>query len=81
MSATYRAIEVARPGEFSEVRKPVLDPGPNQVRIGVEAGGVCYTDSAIVDGELPNLTYPRVPGHEVIGRFDAVGSNVTKHAK
>ncbi len=55
MSATYRAIEVPRPGEFSEVRKPLLDPGPNQVRIRVEACGVCHTDSAIVDGEFPNL--------------------------
>ena len=37
MNATYKAIEVPRPGEFSEVSKPLLDPGPNQVRIGVEA--------------------------------------------
>ncbi len=38
---------------------------------------MCHTDSPIIDGELPNLTYPRVPGHEVIGHIDAVGSNVT----
>ncbi len=77
MNGTYRAIEISKPGVFTEVSRPLQDPGPNQVRIRVEACGVCRTDSAIVDGEFPNLTYPRIPGHEVIGRIDAVGSNVT----
>ena len=77
MNETYKAIEISKPGVFTEVSRPLQDPGPNQVRIRVEACGVCHTDSAIVDAELPNLTYPRVPGHEVIGRIDAVGSNVT----
>jgi hypothetical protein len=75
MKRTYRAIEVTKPGVFTEVSRPLQDPGPNQVRIRVEACGVCHTDSAIVDGEFPNLTYPRVPGHEIIGRIDAVGTN------
>ena len=74
MSETYRAIEVSRPGRFREVSRPLHEPGPNQVRIRVEACGVCHTDSLLVDGAFPNLTYPRVPGHEVIGRIDAVGS-------
>src|ERR1700746_2914879 len=77
MNRTYRAIEITKPGVFTEVSRPLQDPGPNQVRIRVEACGVCHTDSALVNGELPNLTYPRVPGHEVIGRIDGVGSNVT----
>jgi alcohol dehydrogenase, propanol-preferring len=77
MKGTYRAIEVTKPGVFTEVSRPLQDPGPNQVRIRVEACGVCHTDSLLVNGELPNLTYPRVPGHEVIGRIDAVGTNVT----
>src|SRR3989449_3212514 len=77
MSATYRAIEVSKLGVFTEVSRLLQDPGPNQVRIRVEACGVCHTDSLLVDGALPNLIYPRVPGHEVIGRIDAVGSNVT----
>ena len=77
MKGTYRAIEVTKPGVFNEVSRPLQDPGPNQVRIRVEACGVCHTDSLLVNGELPNLTYPRVPGHEVIGRIDAVGTNVT----
>ena len=77
MNATYRAIEISKPGVFTEVSRPLQEPGPNQVRIRVEACGVCHTDSLLVDGALPNLIYPRVPGHEVIGRIDAVGSNVT----
>src|SRR5438128_9403829 len=80
MSAKYRAIEVSKPGVFTEVNRPLQDPGPNQVRIRVEACGVCHTDSLLVDGALPNLAYPRVPGHEVIGRIDAVGANVTTRA-
>ena len=75
MNATYKAIEVPRLGEFSEVRKPLLDPGPNQVRIHVEACGVCHSDSATVEGLFP-VQWPRVPGHEVVGRIDALGSGV-----
>lgn len=76
MSATYRAVEVRRPKEFAEVRKPLQDPGPNEVRIRVEACGVCHSDSATVEGLLPGLTFPHVPGHEVVGRIDALGSAV-----
>jgi Alcohol dehydrogenase GroES-like domain len=71
MSVTYSAIEVTRPGEFSEVRRPVQDPGPGQVRIRVEACGVCHSDAATVDGLFP-IAYPRVPGHEAVGRIDAL---------
>src|SRR5580700_7538575 len=75
MNATYRAIELSGPGKFSEVRKPLLDPGPNQVRIRVAACGVCHSDSATVEGLFP-IEWPRVPGHEVVGRIDALGSGV-----
>jgi D-arabinose 1-dehydrogenase-like Zn-dependent alcohol dehydrogenase len=51
MDSTYMAIELTEPGKFSEVRKPLLDPGPNQVRIRVEACGVCHSDSATVEGQ------------------------------
>jgi D-arabinose 1-dehydrogenase-like Zn-dependent alcohol dehydrogenase len=77
MNRTYKAIEISKPGVFTEVNRSLQDPGPNQVRIRVEACGICHTDSMLVNGELPNLTYPRVAGHEIIGRIDAVGSNVT----
>jgi D-arabinose 1-dehydrogenase-like Zn-dependent alcohol dehydrogenase len=76
MSATYKAIEVTKPGVFTEVDRPLREPGLNEVRIRVEACGVCHTDSMLVNAEIPNLTYPRVPGHEIIGRIDAVGLNV-----
>ena len=76
MKGTYKAIEISKLGVFTQVSRPLQDPGPDQVRIQVEACGVCHTDSVLVNGEIPNLTYPRVPGHEVIGRIDAVGSNV-----
>jgi alcohol dehydrogenase, propanol-preferring len=55
MMGTYRAIEVTKPGVFTEVSRPLQDPGPNQVRIRVEACGVCHTDSLLVNEELPNL--------------------------
>ena len=48
-------------------------PGPGEVRIKVSACGVCRTDLHVVDGELPDIPYPIIPGHEVVGRVDAVG--------
>ena len=76
MSETYKAIEVRKPGEFAEVRRPLQDPAHDQVRIRVEACGVCHSDAATVEGGFPGITYPRVPGHEVVGCIDAVGSGV-----
>ena len=75
MSATYRAIEVSKPGQFAEVWRTLVDPGSDQVRIRVEACGVCHSDSGTVEGLFP-ITFPRVPGHEAVGRIDAVGSEV-----
>jgi alcohol dehydrogenase, propanol-preferring len=75
MNETYKAIELSGPGKFSEVKKPLLDPGPNQVRIRVEACGVCHSDAATVEGFFP-IDWPRVPGHEVVGRIDALGPGV-----
>ena len=66
MSATYRAIEISKPGVFTEVSRPLKEPGPNQVRIRVEACGVCHTDSLLVDGALPNLI-PASPGTKSSG--------------
>jgi propanol-preferring alcohol dehydrogenase len=55
--------------------KPLVDPGPGQVRIRVEASGVCHSDAGTVEGSFP-INWPRVPGHEVVGRIDALGSGV-----
>jgi alcohol dehydrogenase, propanol-preferring len=51
-------------------------PGPGDVRIKVGACAVCRTDLHVVDGELPNIAYPIIPGHEVVGRIDALGAGV-----
>lgn len=53
------------------------EPGAGQVRIRVEACGICHTDAATVTGTYPGLKLPRVPGHEVVGRIDTLGSGVS----
>jgi propanol-preferring alcohol dehydrogenase len=55
---------------------PDRAPGPGEVRITVTACGVCRTDLHVIDGELPNPVLPIIPGHEVVGRIDALGSGV-----
>ena len=54
-------------------------PGAGQIRVKVNACGVCRTDLHVVDAELPGIKYPIIPGHEIVGRVDLVGSNVTTH--
>jgi alcohol dehydrogenase, propanol-preferring len=54
------------------------EPGAGQVRIRVEVCGVCHSDAATVTGIYPGLSFPRVPGHEVVGRIDALGSEVAR---
>src|SRR6059058_4540856 len=76
MTLTYRAVQVTSPGRLDLVERPVREPGPGEVRIRVEACGVYHSDSVTVDVLLPSITLPRVPGHEVVGRIDAVGANV-----
>jgi len=78
MQVTYKAVEVSAPGTLRLVERPVKEPGAGQVRIRVEACGVCHSDAATVMGAWPGLTLPRVPGHEVVGRIDALGAGVTR---
>jgi D-arabinose 1-dehydrogenase-like Zn-dependent alcohol dehydrogenase len=59
------------------VELEVPQPGPGEVRIRVEACGVCHSDAIIVQGLRPGIPYPRVPGHEVAGVIDALGPGVT----
>ena len=66
------------PGSFRVVERAISEPGPGQVQIRVEACGICHTDAATVTGTYPGLTLPRVPGHEVVGRIEALGSRVSK---
>src|SRR6202162_2812446 len=78
MQKTYKAVEVSAPGVLRVVQRPISEPGPGQVRIRVEACGICHTDAATVMGAYPGLTLPRVPGHEVVGRIEALGSGVSR---
>jgi alcohol dehydrogenase/propanol-preferring alcohol dehydrogenase len=64
--------------DFEIVDLPVPDPAPDEVRIRVEACGICHSDAFVKEGTFPGLEYPRVPGHEVAGVVDAVGSNVSQ---
>jgi D-arabinose 1-dehydrogenase-like Zn-dependent alcohol dehydrogenase len=63
-------------GAFELVQKEFPEPGPGQVRIRVQACGVCHSDSMTKLGHWPGIQYPRVPGHEVAGVVDAVGADV-----
>jgi alcohol dehydrogenase/propanol-preferring alcohol dehydrogenase len=75
--STMKAIQVSEPGaDFELVELPIPDVGPDEVRVKVEACGVCHSDAFVKEGQYPGIDYPRVPGHEVIGIVDAVGSEV-----
>ena len=72
-----RAAQVSRPnGPFEVVEREIPQPGAGSVRIKVQACGVCHSDALVKEGHWPGLSYPRVPGHEVIGVIDAVGTGV-----
>ncbi|HWO37798.1 MAG TPA: alcohol dehydrogenase catalytic domain-containing protein [Candidatus Acidoferrum sp.] len=60
------------------VERKIPEPGAGQVRIRVEACGICHTDAATITGTYPGLRLPRVPGHEVVGRVEALGSGVSR---
>jgi D-arabinose 1-dehydrogenase-like Zn-dependent alcohol dehydrogenase len=68
-------------GNFEVVERDVPEPGPGAVRIRVEACGLCHSDAFVKEGHWPGLRYPRVPGHEVAGVVDEVGSGVTTWRK
>jgi alcohol dehydrogenase len=75
--AKMRAIIVPEPGgRFRLEERGLPEPGRHEVRIRVHACGVCHSDSVIVGGLMPGLSYPRIPGHEVIGVIDALGPDV-----
>jgi len=74
-----RVAQVAAPnGPLELVERAVPEPGPDQVRVAVEACGVCHSDTLTKTAAFPGITLPRVPGHEVIGRVDAVGPGVER---
>jgi len=72
-----KAVQVSKPGEdFVLVEHEIPEPGPRQVRRRVQACGICHSDVIIKEGLFPGISYPRVPGHEVIGMIDEVGAGV-----
>jgi len=75
--ATMRAMSVSGRGTKLQMEeRPVPQPGPGEVRVRVQACGVCHSDSMTVEGNVPGFTFPRIPGHEVIGIVDALGDSV-----
>lgn len=73
---TYRAVQATEPGKLVMTELPVQAPGPGQVRVRVEACGICHTDAITIQGLGP-VAFPRVPGHEVVGQIDALGEGVS----
>src|SRR5438552_4367746 len=77
MNRKMKAAKMSKPGgNWELVERDILEPGAGQVRVKVEACGICHSDVFVKEGHWPGLQYPRVPGHEIGGRVDAVGGNV-----
>src|SRR5947199_264135 len=75
--STMRVVQVIRQnGPLEIIERAVPDPAAGQVRIKVQACGICHSDTLTKEGIFPGIQYPRVPGHEVVGLIDAVGPNV-----
>ncbi len=73
-----KAVQVPKAGgDFEIVERDIPQAGPRQVRIRVQACGVCHSDVLTKEGLLPGISYPRVPGHEIAGVIDEVGTGVT----
>jgi len=81
MSTKMKAAQISKAGgDWELIERDIPEPVPGQVRVKVEACGICHSDALVKDGVWPGLQYPRVPGHEIAGRVDAVGANVTSWA-
>jgi len=71
---TYRAIQISYPGKFELVERAMPQPGFDEVVLRVEACGICGADAGVIEGLEKGTVYPRVPGHEVVGRIISKGS-------
>ncbi len=77
-TAPMKVAQVPAPGaDFQIVEREIPDPGASQVRIKVQACGVCHSDVLTKEGSWPGIEFPRVPGHEVVGVIDEVGDGVS----
>jgi D-arabinose 1-dehydrogenase-like Zn-dependent alcohol dehydrogenase len=82
MSTKMKAAQISKAGgDFELVERDIPEPRAGQVRVKVEACGICHSDVLVKDGLWPGLQYPRVPGHEIAGRIDAVGDGVEQWTK
>src|SRR5438477_4951104 len=82
MSTKMKAAQISKSGgDWELIEREIPEPDAGQVRVKIEACGICHSDSLIKEGLWPGLQYPRVPGHEVAGRIDAIGDNVTTWAR
>jgi D-arabinose 1-dehydrogenase-like Zn-dependent alcohol dehydrogenase len=80
--ATMKVAQVSKPGgDFQIVEREIPKPGAGQVRIKVQACGVCHSDVLTKEGLWPGIQYPRAPGHEVVGNIDEVGTGVSEWKK
>jgi len=74
-----RSVQVSKPkGPFEIVEREIPEPAARQVRIKVQACGICHSDSFTKEGLFPGIQYPRVPGHEIAGIIDVVGKDITE---
>jgi len=70
-----KAVQVSKPGgDFELVRREIPSPREGEILIKVEACGICHGDAIVKNGTFPNIGYPRIPGHEVIGTVAGLGS-------
>lgn len=82
MNTKMKVAQIGKPGgDWELVERDIPEPGSGQVRVKVEACGVCHSEVFVKEGFWPGIQYPRVPGHEVAGRIDAVGGGVTHWKK
>ena len=80
--APMKVAQISKPGgDFEIVDREIPDPGPRQVRIKVQACGVCHSDVLTKEGLWPGIRYPRIPGHEVAGIIDELGAGVSEWKK
>src|SRR6266852_2130439 len=80
--ALMKVVQVPKPGgDFEITEREIPKPGPAEVRIKVQACGICHSDAFTKDGSWPGIQYPRVPGHEVVGLLDELGDRVTEWKK
>jgi D-arabinose 1-dehydrogenase-like Zn-dependent alcohol dehydrogenase len=76
--AQMKTAQISKPGaDFEIVERDIPEPDAGQVRLKVQACGVCHSDSFTKEGSWPGIQYPRIPGHEVVGIVDAIGAGVS----